>query len=130
MDRRPIALSIAALLGLGCTSNAEPASAPTKGESPSSVQPAADTEPGTITHGGQSCADASTLTCAEGLSDGCQLKDTAGAPLTVIHVCVPAEETAGPPCEQEIAKVCGPNLTDACLLDPSPAKVHVCVSTI
>ena len=133
MDHRTIALSIVGLLaaaGLAaCTSNAEPASAPTDGDA-SPGAPHADAEPATVTHGGQSCADASTLTCGDGLTDGCQVKDSAGASLTLIHVCVPSSESAGPPCEQELAKVCGPGLTDACLLDPSPAKMHVCVSTI
>lgn len=60
--------------------------------------------------------------CGPGTVDGCTLG------LTLVHVCVPKDETAGPPCEQELAKVCPEHQMDGCLMSPPTTATHVCVT--
>jgi hypothetical protein len=67
------------------------------------------------------CASQVNLVCDDGFRDGC-----AGG-LTAVHVCVPADAKAGPPCAQEIALTCPTGQVDACLRNPPLANHHVCV---
>jgi hypothetical protein len=104
------------------TGDAPVASPPSTGDAP--VTPDAPTTggaPNVPTQG--PCANKIKISCEAGQQDGC---DTG---LTTLHVCVPQKEKAGPPCEQEIAKVCDPGFVDACLASPPPATKHVCVKT-
>src|SRR5678816_4439471 len=73
------------------------------------------------TTGALACSVEISLACAEGSADGC------GDGRTAFHVCVADGETAGPPCSQEIAKVCGDDQIDACLATPAYADNHLCV---
>jgi hypothetical protein len=90
------------------------------GSKPSTPSPPGTGAPEPVAQGGVPCEQEVALQCAQGV-DGCQ------GGKTLVHVCVPSDETAGPPCEQEIAKVCPEGQTDACLKTPQVAKTHLCV---
>ncbi|MDX2091100.1 MAG: hypothetical protein SFX73_24785 [Kofleriaceae bacterium] len=47
------------------------------------------------------------------------------AALLVTHVCLPDDATAGPPCEQEIQRVCPSGQYEACTAQHAPS--HLCV---
>jgi hypothetical protein len=107
-----LTLAVALALGLGllaCGGGQQPAPS-----SPPSAGPA----PGTPAAGG--CAQEISIRCANGV-DGC----IGGK--TTEHVCVPADATPGPPCEQEIARVCPDGQIDGCLQTPPVSKTHLCV---
>lgn len=78
-------------------------------------------EPKPTPTGALACSVEIALACPADTTDGC------GDGRTVFHVCVADGETAGPPCTQEIAKVCGEGQVDACLATPAYAENHVCV---
>jgi hypothetical protein len=101
---KPVSLVLALAL-LACGGNKPPG--------PASAPPS----PGPVAGG---CAQEIALRCASGV-DGC----IGGK--TTEHVCVPADATPGPPCEQEIAIVCPEGQVDACLQTPRPAANHICI---
>jgi len=72
--------------------------------------------------GGVECAAEVLLECGPGTVDGCTLG------LTLVHACVPKDAMAGPPCEQELAKVCPEHQMDGCLMSPPTTATHVCVT--
>jgi hypothetical protein len=67
------------------------------------------------------CAKEIAIRCMAPGVDGCDTKRTTS------HVCVPADEVAGPPCTQEIAKQCPEGQIDACLRTPAVATNHLCI---
>ncbi|MCP4467664.1 MAG: hypothetical protein GY813_13050 [Halieaceae bacterium] len=71
--------------------------------------------------GGVPCEQEIARVCADGMVDGC------AGELTLVHVCIAADETAGPPCTQEIAKQCPEGQTDGCLQTPATSLHHICV---
>jgi hypothetical protein len=73
------------------------------------------------THGAVPCSAELALACPGEAPDGCLDNRTE------FHVCAPAGEAAGPPCEQEIAKVCDAGQIDACVATPRFAANHICV---
>ncbi|HET7501918.1 MAG TPA: hypothetical protein VFK02_12965 [Kofleriaceae bacterium] len=82
--------------------------------------PAGSAAPAPAAPADVACATATTLTCDTGQHDGC----TDG--LTTVHVCVPGDAKAGPPCAQP-APACPSGQIDACLHDPPRSINHVCV---
>ncbi len=93
---------------LACSGGSKP--------SPSSP-PSTGVVPGAPARG---CAQEIALRCEHGV-DGCVEGKTTE------HVCVPPDATPGPPCEQEIAKVCPDGQSDGCLRTPPVSANHICV---
>jgi len=109
--------------------NAAPGSAPGAGSAPGQTAAPTGTmaaEAARPASGGatiptpEACASPSKLACAAGQVDGC----TGG--LTSVHVCVPSDAKAGPPCAQAAAS-CPSDMTDACGFAPPYASNHVCI---
>src|SRR5262245_469251 len=104
---------LALILVAACSGGTKPSSTmPPAPETGSGLAPVAQTN---------SCAEEIAMRCMAPGVDGC----TKG--LTTSHVCVPATETAGPPCSQEMAKHCPEGQEDACLRRPPVATNHLCV---
>ncbi|HEU4728691.1 MAG TPA: hypothetical protein VFT22_12395 [Kofleriaceae bacterium] len=109
------------------TATPSPAPSPAAGTGSAPAAPATGTTGTTGTTGAAptaqpdaACATATTLTCDPGQRDGC----TDG--LTTVHVCVPGDAKAGPPCAQP-APACPAGQIDACAHEPPRSNNHVCV---